>query len=513
VVGILGLFAGFSSSQKLSLVSERHATMAHIAEQEIEQLEGVSYSSLELTTTPSHSTDPTNPDYYITNGASTVLQYDRTNPAATESVVVDATNGAVQHFHTQTQGTTSYNVYDYITWTQDPKCSPGCAGTQNYKRLTVAVTVASGLQPTPVWSSSKIADPAAEPVQGIQNGLANNPILSGSTHCLNGSGQTIECVNGVANGNPVMLYLHDSPPTTLQSGSGPGNFQNVTSTAIPAASHATNATVQAIDTQQCPLSLSGGQLGNTSGCPVPDQMDSNPPPNNSGGVAPQLYNYTTDVTGTSGTGGTSGCTSNCPGATLLPCVTNCVNQGGTSGCGSSCQTTYGGGGTGGGTGSTTDCSNQNWSNGLVNVQSHMWVSSPVTANTTLTGDAALTMFSQLAGTASAVVSFCIELYDIPPTNGVLGSLADIFLTGSQPNAIGGAAYVPPTDQTSGSNWPSTSTQTSFAFHFTSTPTTVYVLPDNHRLGVRVSFKVNVHAALDLLYDNPNYPAGLQVNVQ
>ena len=33
VIGIVGMFMGFVASQRLYLVSERHATMAHIAQQ------------------------------------------------------------------------------------------------------------------------------------------------------------------------------------------------------------------------------------------------------------------------------------------------------------------------------------------------------------------------------------------------------------------------------------------------------------------------------------------------
>jgi len=177
LIGILGLFAGFASSQKLSLVSERHATMSHIAEQEIERLEGMSYSTLELSTAPTHSTDPKVPDYYVTNGTPPLLAYDRTG-TATESLLVDPA-GAVAHMHTQQQGTSAYNVYDFVTATSDPKCAPGCPAGTSYKRVTVAVTVASGLEPTPVWSSSIIADPAAESVSGCGNGNCGNP----ATYC------------------------------------------------------------------------------------------------------------------------------------------------------------------------------------------------------------------------------------------------------------------------------------------------------------------------------------------
>src|SRR5438105_4234901 len=56
-IGVLGMILGFDSSRRLSLVSERHATMAHVAQREIERLEGTAYSQLGLTSTPGTSSN------------------------------------------------------------------------------------------------------------------------------------------------------------------------------------------------------------------------------------------------------------------------------------------------------------------------------------------------------------------------------------------------------------------------------------------------------------------------
>jgi hypothetical protein len=478
VTGIFGMFTGFDSSRKLSLVSERHSTMTHIAEQEIERVEGMSYSQVQLAAAPAHSTDPANPDYYVSGGS---YQYDRAG-GTSEPLVIDSTPSdpaAIPLLQTETEGNGTYSVYDFVTWAQDPACAPGCvSGSPSYKRVTVAVTVASGLQPTPVYSSTTIVDPQAERQQGVGNGSTNNPVLSPSTHCTNGSGQTIECVNGLLVGNANTWYLHDWPATA-------GTPQP------PSADHVTSPTVAFTNSTNCPQTLPpGGTLGNTSGCPIPDLMDGNPP---SGGTSTSLYHYSTDVA-----------TTGYPGGTLV-----------TPACGSCGPASPGasGTGTGGGTGSTSDCSAPQWSNSLVNTQSHMWVTAPLAAQTSLTGDGALTLFSQTAGAVPAVVSFCMEVYDIPPTNGAAGSLADILLSGSQPVALGGSAYVPPTDPASGSNWPSSASQTSFSFRFVSSSTTSVPVAAGHRIGLRVWAKANVWAPIDVLYDNPTYPASLQLNSQ
>jgi hypothetical protein len=138
------------------------------------------------------------------------------------------------------------------------------------------------------------------------------------------------------------------------------------------------------------------------------------------------------------------------------------------------------------------------------------VSSPVTATTTLTGDAGISLYSQTVGSASAVVSFCLEIYDIPPSNGVAGSLLDILAW--PPVALGGAGYVGQTDPGTGGNWPASASQVSYIFNFRGSNGTVSIAP-GHRLGVRLWFKANLNAALDLLYDNPLYPTQLQLNTQ
>jgi len=137
---------------------------------------------------------------------------------------------------------------------------------------------------------------------------------------------------------------------------------------------------------------------------------------------------------------------------------------------------------------------------------------PTAAATTLTGDGALTMFSQTAAGAEALVSFCVALYDIPPSNRVAGSLQDIRIPGSQPIVLGGAAYVPPTHPSTGGDWPTSATQTSFTFRFIPANTTAS-LAAGDRVAIRIYVKVNLNVPIDLVYDNPDYPASLQLNSQ
>jgi hypothetical protein len=468
-IGILSMFMALDVSRRLSLVSERHATMTHIAQKEVERLEGIKYSQLAVTSAPSSSTDPTNPDYYVAAGSPPTLRWDRAG-SSSEPLDVDAGAGTVAPQQSWSEGLLSGTVYDFVTWTTDPKCSPGCPSSSNYKRLTVAVTMAGGLQPTAVYLSSVVSDPQAAPTGGISNGSGGNPLANPATTCKDGSGNVVPCTSPINSGNPNTYFLHDWPST---SSGGP---------LVPSADHATHPTVGVVNGLLCTVSQLLAQiLGNIAGCPTPDLMDTIAPPG-SGTPGPPLYHYSTDQGGTG-----------YPGGRLLQPT-----------CSGLCS-----GSSGGGTGAASDCNNGSWTANLLNVQSHLWVSSPLTATMTLTGDGGISMFTQTLNGAQAVVSFCVEIYDVPPS-GAPGSLADLLAW--PPVALGGAGYVAQTDPVSGGNWPTSPAQVSFIFNFRGSGGSISIAA-GHRLGVRIWAKVKLNTAIDLIYDNPSYPTQVQLNSQ
>jgi hypothetical protein len=128
---------------------------------------------------------------------------------------------------------------------------------------------------------------------------------------------------------------------------------------------------------------------------------------------------------------------------------------------------------------------------------------------TLSGYGGLTLFTQTLGAAAEQVSFCAELYDIPPS-GSSSSLKDILAW--PPTDLGGAAYVAGTDPSTSSNWPSSINQVTFDFNIRGSNGSVTV-PVGDRIGVRVWMKSNVNTPIAVAYDNPNYPSQLQLNSQ
>ncbi len=160
-VGIVGLIGAFNSARKLTLLSERRTAMAHIAQLELERLQSYPYSQLAMASAPVHSSEKSNPDFYIAEGAEPTYQYGAI-AGETESLVVAAkecasttetgcgwvaaapsarqcstTVGACEW----TNGQVSGRLYDFVTWHTDKNCGLKCPAKEDYKRLTVVVTV------------------------------------------------------------------------------------------------------------------------------------------------------------------------------------------------------------------------------------------------------------------------------------------------------------------------------------------------------------------------------------
>ncbi len=172
VVGALGMIGAFDSAHKLDLLSERRTSMAHRAQLEIERLQATSYTELAMSSTPTHSSVSTNPDYYVKEGATPEYQYGAGSSEA-EKLVVSSTKGAVASSPTGRgcsehvgacewkDGNVSGSVYDFVTSYSEP--SKLCKEESLCpRRITVVVTakVPNGNhEPSPIRVSTLIANP------------------------------------------------------------------------------------------------------------------------------------------------------------------------------------------------------------------------------------------------------------------------------------------------------------------------------------------------------------------
>ena len=208
-VGLLGIYKGLSAEQAGTTSAERSAVLSQAAEQALQGVEALNYPNIADSSAPAKttSTDKTNPTYYLsTCGANTCYQWDPTNSANTETVDVDAVNGAVSPGPStgvvpapNTSGCTTtttatcrftYSIYRFVTNVTDALCSQTgvtCSATTSYKRITiVAKNTSAGPPYAPIILSTFVSSKA---------GGASNPLTkSSTTTCLDGS-ITVACTH------------------------------------------------------------------------------------------------------------------------------------------------------------------------------------------------------------------------------------------------------------------------------------------------------------------------------
>ena len=162
VVGVIAMITTFDGSRDLVTTSEKSGIAAHRGQLEVEKALSLDYRNIALTSTPAPSGSSSSPDYYVNSDGT--YQWDQSSsPKPADPMVVDSSDGALVHVSTWNDGESrlSGSIYRYVTWIDDPHVP----GTQNAKRITVAVTVnnarAGGALDKPVIVSSIAFDPKA----------------------------------------------------------------------------------------------------------------------------------------------------------------------------------------------------------------------------------------------------------------------------------------------------------------------------------------------------------------
>ena len=128
-----GLALSIGVDYKAVALARSRQVAESVANKRLEELRDVDYSTMALMTQPDHDSVSTNPDFFVSTDR---LTYDVTGNNDYEALIWNTTTGKVPHIETPvTVGTTVVDVYQYVTWVDDPTI----AGTQNLKRLTVVV--------------------------------------------------------------------------------------------------------------------------------------------------------------------------------------------------------------------------------------------------------------------------------------------------------------------------------------------------------------------------------------
>ena len=130
---VMTALAGFIGISLRSVQLARARSVAEAAaNKRLEELRDVDYPQLALASAPVHNPDSTNPDYFVSGS-----DFDYTGDSTMEPLIVQTNPpGPVAHIESPvTVGGTVVDVYQYVTWVDDP----GISGTQDLKRVTVVV--------------------------------------------------------------------------------------------------------------------------------------------------------------------------------------------------------------------------------------------------------------------------------------------------------------------------------------------------------------------------------------
>jgi prepilin-type N-terminal cleavage/methylation domain-containing protein len=256
-LGMAATIAVLGASDRRALGAQRTDVAVEKAQAEIDRIATLEYGEIALTAPPPSSADPTDPDSRATPTTFKVTS------ALTEPLVLTPGGGLTakidpgpQTFAVGVRGAVvTGRIYRFVSWRDEQCPSSLCDGTQNTKRVTVAVKLdpsPTQAAPAPTWISTVIADKDTVPP-----GSTGAPV----------SGPTVTAQS---------LYLYDTPCAQTseqpQSGSHP--------------THDTAASGEsAADESTCE---------NPTGERQPDLMGPSLPDGSS--TAP-LYDYSSDLTG------------------------------------------------------------------------------------------------------------------------------------------------------------------------------------------------------------------------
>jgi prepilin-type N-terminal cleavage/methylation domain-containing protein len=126
-VGVLATMNVVLGSRDLTTTSEKLEAASHVAEKELEALQSLAWNAQAHTANPANGPAP----YTVNTG---VFQWPAATPGA---IAINALGVVPTTASSWSDGRLSGSVYRFVSWVDDPCCT----GTQNYKRLTVVVTV------------------------------------------------------------------------------------------------------------------------------------------------------------------------------------------------------------------------------------------------------------------------------------------------------------------------------------------------------------------------------------
>jgi type II secretory pathway pseudopilin PulG len=270
VIGLLAVLQLFDVSTRTTYRAEQSQVANDVAQREIEKIRNLDYDQIAMTSLPTFVDDDNDPRQRVEgtrfdagNNGSLFEMVHNGGPLDGGGTVQGGTIAAGPESFTS--GDVSGQIFRFVVWRNDPTCSPNvCAGSQDLKRVIVAVKLAAGGASYP------------RPYIEVQSDFIN-PDAS----------LTSDLPTGAEVNVPQQFWLTDTTCDHDQrqpiDGSG-GDLVNE--------GHSLHNTLGAC--------TSGLKTGSTAG--APDLIEVEPPPDPSPNDPddPAIYDYATDLEPTSG---------------------------------------------------------------------------------------------------------------------------------------------------------------------------------------------------------------------
>jgi prepilin-type N-terminal cleavage/methylation domain-containing protein len=217
-VGVFAVLQTFTASRELANRAEARNAMVAVARGEIQRIESLAWSNIALPSTPTTNAGATttDPSYYISSGpcagssnppaTSPCYQWDWSNSSTAEPLAISgssADTNANPRLWSNVITTSNSSVrlsggiYRYITWVNDPNCTAAaCGGSNDYKRITVAVTVCSPGTSSATCTDDTAISPALEMSTFWVNPLGgtSSPLTQSGITCNDG-GSSVLCTH------------------------------------------------------------------------------------------------------------------------------------------------------------------------------------------------------------------------------------------------------------------------------------------------------------------------------
>jgi prepilin-type N-terminal cleavage/methylation domain-containing protein len=237
-VGIFGAAQAMTIGLSTTGLSRQRLAARAGLDQQMEEARALNYDNLVLSDPDpglAHSTDPTDPDYWV-NTTNQTYDPDGSGPLAPETLVrVAGASPALQHYQNPfVVGSTTYTVYRYVTWVDSATDGTGSsdktdgngdgssdANGQDEKRVTVVVTWTDEFGRTPVNQSQSSLFTDGKIVYKAP-ALNNPPSVSCPTATVSGKTASFTSVASDSDGTvaSVSWTFKDGTGTVLGTATG-----------------------------------------------------------------------------------------------------------------------------------------------------------------------------------------------------------------------------------------------------------------------------------------------------